>query len=684
MKNTTIDTNLLPEIWLTWETTKGTFYLDCATGKKQTEPEPWMAKRPYERIGKIVINSGSKPRFAYAKYHADIERLELAEVTLDTTRKEQVHEWRYAGNKYFLGKDKSVVDENGTVCTTGFYLSQYHVGRNFGCFLGFYYRLMHDGNPVKEFKKFIGSDTYSVGSGRTVNVQWTWHIQEWYKTSQKVRKPGREQKLVDKLVAIPVSDVSGLSEKYPVKETVVRSYYSNYTTYITGIMYFERLDDGWSVLRMFNRHNDGTCLKEVERMYLHDDGANRIATPSDDGWVTPRSTDTRWKSYVFVNREEAIQKCNRIKYILPLFEESDYNNARRCIVTALRFPEVEQLSKMGYTDFAMRIARSDTPRAEMKNTFYYYNDKEVSLLKKVGLNKHQFDKYMETIGRDNSGYRYSRGYGYRAMNAMRTFFEDDVIHLDNATFDKYFNAFMVLCRQSWGDPFKNIERLPNVDKKKFIKNAVRIGEKHSEVYGAINDTINQYCCLELGTQPEVDWYFDSYSDVVRLHDAIGELKRAQDAERRALYDAREAERLKKEEEKRKKLDEERKKYEYEDDNYIIRLPENGNEIVREGNLQRICIGGYVSRHSTGGTNLFFIRKKSDPTMPFYAIEMNNGKDIIQIHGYCNKWLGNDPEVIPTVVRWLRKNKIKCDQKILTCSSTGYCATPNYVAMPVVD
>ena len=110
----------------------------------------------------------------------------------------------------------------------------------------------------------------------------------------------------------------------------------------------------------------------------------------------------------------------------------------------------------------------------------------------------------------------------------------------------------------------------------------------------------------------------------------------------------------------------------------------GNEIVKEGSMQRICIGGYVSRHSNGDTNLFFIRKKSDPIVPFYAIEANNNKEVVQIHGYCNKWLGNDPDVIPTVVRWLRKNEIKCDEKILTCTSTGYGSNNNYIEMPVVD
>jgi hypothetical protein len=142
--------------------------------------------------------------------------------------------------------------------------------------------------------------------------------------------------------------------------------------------------------------------------------------------------------------------------------------------------------------------------------------------------------------------------------------------------------------------------------------------------------------------------------------------------------------MKKEEEKRKKMDKERQKMNYEDDNFIIRLPKDGAEITTEGSVQRICIGGYVSRHSLGHTNLFFLRKKSEPDKPFYAIEMNNDKSIVQIHGYCNKWLGNNPEAIPTVVRWLRQNGIRCSEHILTCTATGYSGTNNHCAMPKVD
>jgi hypothetical protein len=347
-------------------------------------------------------------------------------------------------------------------------------------------------------------------------------------------------------------------------------------------------------------------------------------------------------------------------------------------MVALRFPEVEKFMKLGYTELANRIANSSTPHADLRHEFgEYYNEKETNLLRKVGMTKYQMDR---CVSNNSSRNRY--WYHGSALGDMRAWFGNDLSHLDNATFDKFYNAFGQIRSQAYGLQ-GYIEQL-GLDNKRFLKNAIRLNDKQQHcIFSMIRDTMNQYLRLNAGTAPEVDWYFDSYSDVVRTHDAIDELKRAQDQERMAMWNLGYAERQKKEEEKRIKIDENRKKYEYEDDNYIIRLPNNGTEIVTEGSKQRICIGGYVSSHSLGNTNLFFIRRKSEPDIPFYAIEMKNGV-VIQIHGYCNKWLGCDPEVIPTVVRWLRKNNIKCDEKILTCKATGYGAINDYVKMPVVD
>jgi hypothetical protein len=185
-------------------------------------------------------------------------------------------------------------------------------------------------------------------------------------------------------------------------------------------------------------------------------------------------------------------------------------------------------------------------------------------------------------------------------------------------------------------------------------------------------------------RPTINWYFDDVSDVARAHDAFVALYNEQEAERRALYNLAEAERRKEEDKKRAKLDEKRKEYEFEDGDYIIRLPKNVLEIIEEGSKQRICIGGYTTRHSLGQTNLFFLRKKSEEDKPFYAIEMDTHKNIVQIHGFGNQWLGNNPDAIPTVIRWLRKHSINCRDNILTCTAKGYSGCGTHITMPTVD
>lgn len=669
MKVTTIDTSVLPEIWLQWTTSNEAFYLECATGIKSNNHPRDIAR--YGNPKKRLINAGSKPRFAYAKYHEDIEMLELAEATIATTRKEEPKEWKYAGNKYFLCKDKRVLDENGNVVTGNFYLSRHHNCATFKEFLSYFIRIEVSFNAI-EFKKFLGSYTYTVGSGRVATVHSAWNIREWYTTTQKVRGPGKQQKLTDKLVAMPVKDVKELYRRYAAN--VPTNGWGG-----SGIICFERLNDGWSVLRVLDKKYLADEFTETSRMYLHDDGSNRIVSPTKDGWV-PARQNFDYGRYKFPNKTEATEKCKRLKYIIPLIDDEEDGCVKKALITILRFPELEQMISLGYKTQAMRIARSNTPGANLKHMFgEYYNAKETTILRKAGLNKHQFDMHMQTYA--TSGYMTVKS--EQAMREMRKMFGDGLIHLDNTSFDDYYNGFYAMSRGYNRAIYPQLERM-GIDRNRFIKNVFRLGKKNKEVYTVVDDTLYAYNALNIGTQPEIDWYFDSYSDVARVHDAIDGLKRMQDAERRAMWNKAEAERLKREEKKRAELDEKRKEYEYDDDNYVIRLPKDCQEIIREGNLQRICIGGYTSRHATGQTNLFFLRRKSEPDAPFYAIEMDNGKNIVQIHGYCNKWCGNNPEVIPTVVRWLRKNGIKCDTKILTCTATGYGSNGRYVQMPVVD
>ena len=701
MKNYALDTKLLPKVWITWESTKNRefdqrHWLNCQTGKKKNNPEPWMyytdelsvSRFPWQMQDKIAcgihhnsrtsdkiwVKSGTYVRYAYAKYHADIDCLEVAAVGVDTHRKAEPHPWHFLGSRFFIGKDKSIRNQNGIELTEAFHVYEGHTAWNTHVFLSMLLRLVPTVSFCDELKKFVGEDSFRIGNGDVVDISCAWHLKRWFETSQKVKGKGKQQKLTDELTAIELSDSSDFAVRYPeIEDTSV-----SYGAKIGGIVYYEKVNDEWHVLRQFKRTYENE-LQETQRVYVCNNGNVRVTSYNGQYWTPSRYTTSGYwyggRSYL-ANKDDAIANCDRIKYILTAADNVDVGRLMDFLVASLRFPEIEQISKLGYVDQMLKVVSSRQVKADLKYMFGgYYNEKEKSVLRKVGMTKHQFDTYM-SCG-DNGNYR------RKAIASMRAMFGDGLAHIDNESFDKYFRACINMHRSFWR-PLSWFTEVIHIDTARFFKNLARLNERQENVFQIVHDTLNAYTALDHGTAPEVDWYFDDVSDLNRAHDAVTELNRMQMAERRARYSVAEAERQKQNEEQRAKTDEKRKAFEYEDDKYIIRLPKDLGEIVKEGGAQRICIGGYASRHANGHTNLFFLRKKDNPDAPFYAIEMNNGKQILQIHGFCNKWLGNDPDAIPTVVRWLRKNDINCDEKILTCKATGYGRVNDYVAMPVVD
>ena len=702
MRNYALDTKMLPKVWITWATTKNRqfdqrYWLNCQTGKKKNKPEPWMYYKDEKSIDSwpwlseninpcginyksrhqdnVWVKSGSVVRYAYAKYHADIDRLELAVVGVDTNRQDGPHPWHFLGGRFFIGKDKSIIDINGNRQTRNFQLYEYHNAWTEKELIRMILRLVCIKGFVDEFKKLIGSSTFTIGNGSVQDINGTWTLQRWYETVQKVRGKGKQQKLTDELTAIELSDSSDFADRFPVIESG-NAGGTLYGYVCRGVMYYEKVNDDWHVLRKFDRIEDSK-LKEVQRVYVCNNGNIRVASYSAGYWIPSKYTVSGgWygQRCYLANKDEAVANCDRIKYILNAADGVSAERLVDYLVASMRFPEIEQISKMGYTQQMLDIVSSHQIKADLKHMFGgHYNDKETSILRKVGMTKHQFDTYMSTSGQ----------YRRKAMENMRAIFGDSWQHLDNDSFDKYFKGCEQIAMHFWRS-LDSYAYTIHVDTNRFFKNLVRLYAKRDTVFHIVNDTINAYAQLAYGTAPEIDWYFDDVSDLVRAHDSLTELRRLQLEERRMRYTIAEAERNRQNEETRAKVDEKRKSLEYEDDNYIIRLPKDLAEIVKEGSMQRICIGGYTSSHATGVTNLFFLRKKDSEDAPFYAIEMDNGKNIRQIHGFGNKWLGNDPDAIPTVVRWLRKNGITCDEKILTCKATGYGRVNEYVEMPVVD
>lgn len=113
---------------------------------------------------------------------------------------------------------------------------------------------------------------------------------------------------------------------------------------------------------------------------------------------------------------------------------------------------------------------------------------------------------------------------------------------------------------------------------------------------------------------------------------------------------------------------------FETNELIMKAPESGTEIILEGKMLQHCVGGYVQRHADGKTNILFIRKKDEPDMPYFTIEVSNDYQIIQCHGYKNEATCSKPDEIIDFERryteFLEELKNERNQRNAVCIKTA--------------
>ena len=68
-----------------------------------------------------------------------------------------------------------------------------------------------------------------------------------------------------------------------------------------------------------------------------------------------------------------------------------------------------------------------------------------------------------------------------------------------------------------------------------------------------------------------------------------------------------------------------------DKDYLLKVPENYQEIQKEGETLGHCVGSYIPHISNRKCDVYFIRKKTDPDTPFFTVDWRGGK-IVQCQG----------------------------------------------------
>lgn len=103
------------------------------------------------------------------------------------------------------------------------------------------------------------------------------------------------------------------------------------------------------------------------------------------------------------------------------------------------------------------------------------------------------------------------------------------------------------------------------------------------------------------------------------------------------------------------------KYIYEYGNYIIRPAYSSGELIAEGKALNICVGsyqnGYIQRYANGKTNIFLIRHKNKPDIPYFTVEINNNS-VIQANGLNHSTPSGDLKVFLDNYRHVILEKLK--------------------------
>lgn len=222
-------------------------------------------------------------------------------------------------------------------------------------------------------------------------------------------------------------------------------------------------------------------------------------------------------------------------------------------------------------------------------------------------------------------------------------------------------------QKSEASKYLNLEKLMNYIIRQ--KNESYKGKKESTILNQYDDYLDM--AKNLGKHMDDEMVYRP-RELKRRHDELVKEYELRRKEMQRKLDKEAAER--KAERMRQKypgyeeiLQEVKQKYEYENDTYLIRVPENFAEITAEGMALHHCVGNterYFDRIVSRETYICFLRQQSSPETPYYTIEVEPGGTIRQHRGAYDEEPGIE-EIKPFMREWqkvIRKRMSHADHE----------------------
>lgn len=502
-------------------------------------------------------------------------------------------------------------------------------------------------NMAPVFEDMFGQSIFWISGNKFLAIENVMSLNGLEKNKIKSEiKTGPKQEKIDELVKIPLPKIDieipencHLVSDSPYTKTFIQSYGENK-----------------AVIRWLLKNKVTGCVLEGFRIYVDGKTLYPCKNNNDGRFVYTSISNFKVENFIsceMADFEEKDCEGTILSYYSSVVKSIPTEFKSLIIFEFIQTPKVEQLFKMGLEKYFYDLLNKH--EYELLNVFqkdFCITDtkKEKNIYKYLGFNKYQFSIILKRL-------LISKEKTLNEIKLAKMLFEK-VSDIDNKTTDAFFDACNKAC---WGhsewdrdilmlnDEYKTeFEYFRNNSdeniKKNFVTSVLKALTYDYRTQRYFLDYLRMLCVVD---EAKMSLLFDDELDLENKHDNISslvKLKRDHYTFKAFVNNLGKV-----------------KSLEFEDDDkYCVVIPKGPSDLVEEGNALHHCVGSYVNSVANGKTNIVFIRKKDEINKSFFTVEVSNGMEVEQVHGFGNSNASSVPDLLKFVNKWAKEKGLKLD------------------------
>lgn len=498
---------------------------------------------------------------------------------------------------------------------------------------------------------FIGKNRYSTLRKRS-------EITAFMTNNDPTPKKSKKQDKLDELTKIVL--------KTPIKPNNADSY-----------CYISKVDNEWSVVRWLREVNG----KSYETYRLYVSKKEYIYCRSNlkgqfvcfNGKVPVYTFDAE----LTIMEDPDVFKGTKLEYFSAIYSSITQESLKaKALYMLVNYPKFELFWKSGLSEFCIFYIskHAKTSWEDYVKEFLGDLPDGKNLNNILCLNNHQISKFAKEC------YKYPS-----LLTRIRNAFgRNDLRDIDDQSFDAIFDFLIEQCSNPKNkdrldykfSPIFKVFRLliTNYSLKKAISLIpyIRTLVNEQQTYQVRSHFPLTYICYNLKETPiaifedvirmvceiekkdKIKLTFNSLDELVNAHEMLIDVINMQPNKGNQNYSP--------------KFEERQKfwaKFTYDGNkDYVVIAPNEPSDIAEEGIELHHCVRTYISSVAEGQTNILFIRKRESLEKPFFTVEISDNRRILQIHGFGNCNVSDEPGLKEFVEEWAKVINAKIDPFVI--------------------